>query len=173
MNSLREDKWCYKPLQQSELYTTQKRHTDKTRSCNYHRRAFFPLLEGAIVLSIISLSSLQNMPNMFLFSIYILLKFLHQFQSGKYFYLLVVNSPPPIKQARCAGSVKKRLGTAYTLHLVLLLPEFLCDNHKSILKKLLHARWWWHMPLNPALRRQTELCEFKANLTYKSHLQDN
>lgn len=32
------------------------------------------------------------------------------------------------------------------------------------------ARWWWHMPLSPALemQRQVDLCKFEASLVYRS-----
>ena len=32
-----------------------------------------------------------------------------------------------------------------------------------------YARWWWHTPLIPALRRQrqVDLCELEASLVYK------
>ena len=36
------------------------------------------------------------------------------------------------------------------------------------------AGWWWYTPLIPALwrQRQVDLCEFEANLVYKSKFQD-
>ena len=35
--------------------------------------------------------------------------------------------------------------------------------------KHIGARWWWHMPLAPALvwQRQVDLCEFRISLVYK------
>ena len=47
----------------------------------------------------------------------------------------------------------------------IVIPSLLCTARKER-----DSRQWWHMPLNPALRRQSQvdLCEFKASLVYKS-----
>lgn len=56
-----------------------------------------------------------------------------------------------------------------------LLSKFWVFSQIKIILKICFARWYWHTPFIPALRRQrqADLCESEVSLVYKNKVQDS